>query len=129
MCGSRGGTGGPDPPENHKNIGFSSNTGPDPLKNRSYQVSIQCWADDGPLIRGSWTLPPLINQKYVVKFEPFLTKPSGSAHEIHGFTLTYSICEFFARSLSWDTCISLSLRKETKTFVLVKSCLICPSLC
>ena len=35
-----GGTGGPDPPppppplKNHKNIGFSSNTGPDPLKNR-----------------------------------------------------------------------------------------------
>ena len=28
------GTGGPDPPlKNHKNIGFLSNTGPDPLKN------------------------------------------------------------------------------------------------
>ena len=42
MGGSRGGwgTGGPDPPENHKNIGFLSNTGPDPLKNR-YQASIQ----------------------------------------------------------------------------------------
>ena len=36
MCGSRrggGGTGGLDPPENHKNIGFLSNTSPDPLKN------------------------------------------------------------------------------------------------
>ena len=35
MGGSRGGTGGPDPPpppKNHKNIGFLSNTGPDPLK-------------------------------------------------------------------------------------------------
>ena len=32
MCGSEGGTGGPDPLENHKNIGFFSNTGPDPLK-------------------------------------------------------------------------------------------------
>ena len=31
---SRGGTGGPTSPlENHKNIGFLSNTGPDPLKN------------------------------------------------------------------------------------------------
>ena len=70
MCGSRGGTGGPDPPppmKNHKNIGFSSNTVPDSLKNRSYQASIQCWgiigtpvkhhlmafhwrAHDGPLI-------------------------------------------------------------------------------
>ena len=43
-----GWTGGPDPPpppppplKNHINIGFSSNTGPDPLKNRSYQASIQ----------------------------------------------------------------------------------------
>ena len=34
MCRSRGGTGGPDPPplENYKNIGFLSNTSPDPLK-------------------------------------------------------------------------------------------------
>ena len=34
MCGSRGGTGSPDPPslKNHKNIGSLSNTGPDPLK-------------------------------------------------------------------------------------------------
>ena len=30
---SRGGTGGPDPPEESQNIGFFSNTGPDPLKN------------------------------------------------------------------------------------------------
>ena len=64
-----GGAGGPDPPpEKSQNIGFSSNTGPDPLKNHCYQASIQCWAiigtpakrhlmafcwrtdDDGPLI-------------------------------------------------------------------------------
>ena len=36
VCGSRGGQGfltpTPIPPENHKNIGFLSNTGPDPLK-------------------------------------------------------------------------------------------------
>ena len=32
MGGSRGGTGGPDPSENHKNIGFLSNIGSDPLK-------------------------------------------------------------------------------------------------
>ena len=31
---SRGGTGGPDPPENHKNIVFLSKTGPDLLKIR-----------------------------------------------------------------------------------------------
>ena len=52
--------------KNHKNIGLSSNTGPDPV-NRSFQASIHCWviigmpakrhlmafcwrADDGPLI-------------------------------------------------------------------------------
>ena len=29
----RGGDRGPDPPENHKNIGCLSNTGPDPLNN------------------------------------------------------------------------------------------------
>ena len=70
MSGFRGGdrgSGHPPPLKNHKNIGFSSKTGPDPLKNRSYQASIQCWviigtpakrhlmafcwrADDGPLI-------------------------------------------------------------------------------
>ena len=34
MGGSRGGgTGGPDPPENHITIGFPSNTGSDALKN------------------------------------------------------------------------------------------------
>ena len=33
MRGSRRGVGGPDPPENHKNIGFLSNTGPDPMEN------------------------------------------------------------------------------------------------
>ena len=34
MSGSRGGTGGPDPPpENHKNIFFFINTGPDPVEN------------------------------------------------------------------------------------------------
>ena len=37
------GTGGPDPPP-PENIGFSSNTGPDPPKNHCYQASIQCWA-------------------------------------------------------------------------------------
>ena len=39
-----GGSGSGPPLKIHKNIGFSSNTGPYPLKNRSYQASIQCWA-------------------------------------------------------------------------------------
>ena len=34
MCRSRGGAGGPDPPlKKYKNVGFLSNTGPEPLKN------------------------------------------------------------------------------------------------
>ena len=45
MCGPRGGGGGQgartSPLKNHKNIGFSSKTGRDPLKNCSYQASIQ----------------------------------------------------------------------------------------
>ena len=37
---SRGGTGGPTSPlENHKNIGFLSNTDPDPLKNHKATLS------------------------------------------------------------------------------------------
>ena len=72
MCGSRGGGGGGGgggqgvqiPPEQSKNVGFSSKRGPNPLKNRSYQARIQCWdiismpakchcwrADDGSLLR------------------------------------------------------------------------------
>ena len=39
----RGSKGVRTPLKNHKNIGFLSNTGPDPLKSQSYQASIQCW--------------------------------------------------------------------------------------
>ena len=49
--GSRGGQGVRTPPplKNHKNIGFLSNIGPDPLKNQqSYQASIKRWAIIGP---------------------------------------------------------------------------------
>ena len=63
----RGDRGSGPPLKDHKNIVFSSIIGLDPLKNRSYQASIQCWAiigmpakrhlmafrwraDDGPLI-------------------------------------------------------------------------------
>ena len=58
LCGSRWGTGGPDPLENYKNIGFLSNTGPDPLKNHKAtksafnfgSLSARWWIDDEPLI-------------------------------------------------------------------------------
>ena len=38
------GSGPPPPLENHKNIGFLSNTGQDPEKSQSYQARIQSWA-------------------------------------------------------------------------------------
>ena len=69
MGGSRGGTGGPDPPEkSQKSIGFLCNTGTDPLKNykaikpafsvgpisahqRNTISTAFCWqANDGPFI-------------------------------------------------------------------------------
>ena len=47
------GAGSPEPPPppliNHKNIGFLSNTGPDPhKKSQSYQASVQCLVIIGP---------------------------------------------------------------------------------
>ena len=81
-----------------KNIGFLSNTGPDPLKNHkatepefnvgpssARQGNDICWrANDGQLIVvfGS---SPLINQKILIKIVvvgPPLTKLSGSAHDL-----------------------------------------------
>ena len=66
MGGSRGGTGGPDPPPSKRSqkIGFLSNTGPDPLKNRKatwpefdirpllrrQRNAIRWKADDGTLL-------------------------------------------------------------------------------
>ena len=38
----------PDPLENDKNIGFLSNTCPDPLKITKLPIQIQCWAIIGP---------------------------------------------------------------------------------
>ena len=122
---------GPDPPppmKNHKNIGFSSNTVPDSLKNRSYQASIQCWgiigtpvkghlmafrwrAHDGPLIvvLGSF-LPSSTkkkkkktNKKNEVKVGPPLTKLSGSAHGQFDLAIwIVNICRGWTRQLSSD---------------------------
>ena len=81
MGGTRGdwGLDSPPPLDNHNNIGFPSNTGPDPLKkSQGYQASIQCWAIIGtpakchsngvsladqcwPAYGGIWILSPLIN--------------------------------------------------------------------
>ena len=47
----RGGQEARTPLKNHKSIGVSSDTGPDPQKNRSYQARIQCWAIIGTLAK------------------------------------------------------------------------------
>ena len=98
MCGSRGGDRGSGLAlKNHKNIGFSSDTGPDPLKDCSYQASIQCWViismpakrhlmtfrwrpDDSPLMVVLGSSLPSSTKKKVVKVGPPLTKLSGSVH-------------------------------------------------
>ena len=80
---------GPPPPGKLQNIGFLSNTGPDPLlKSQSYQSSIECWVTIGPPSKrhlngvslaglswpansGIWILPPLIKlKKMLSKLEP-----------------------------------------------------------
>ena len=100
MRGSRGGDRGSRPPplKNHKNIGFSSNTGPDPLKNRKATKSAfnagppsthQRNAIKWTAYSGTWSLElPSPHQlkkkkkkkKNVVKIGPPLTKLSGSGH-------------------------------------------------
>ena len=95
----------PPPPEKSQNIGFSSNTCPDPLKNCSCEASIQCWdsigmpakrhlmafgwrADDGPLKVGlRSSLPSSTLKTNVVKVGSPLTKLSGSAHELCPLTV------------------------------------------
>ena len=66
-----GGAGGsaPHPMKNHKNIGFLSNTDPDPLKKaQSCIASTQCWAIiSRPAmmahLQWGWSLSPLMNKK------------------------------------------------------------------
>ena len=73
MCGSRGGGGGQGvrtPLKNHKNIGFLSNTGPDPLENHkatkpAFNVGpstahISLADRKYPAFIGIWILSPLI---------------------------------------------------------------------
>ena len=107
------GTGGPDTapptPEKSQNIGFLSNTGPDPLKNhKATKPAFQFWALigtpakrhlNGVSLAGRWwpadsgiffglnPLSPLKKHKKIiktpVKFGSPLTKLSGPAHEVH----------------------------------------------
>ena len=100
------------PPEKSQNIRFSSNTCLDPLKNRSCEASIQCWAfigmpakrhlmafrwrvDDGPLkVRLGSSLPSSTLKTNVVKVESPLTKLSGSAHELCPTTVYFQSSRF-----------------------------------
>ena len=103
VCRSRGGGGdrGSGPPlENHKNIDFFSNAGPDPLKIVKLPSQFKFWAIIGtpgkrhlngvslvdrrwPANSGIWIIPPPIKlKKKVVKVGPPLTKLSGSAHVV-----------------------------------------------
>ena len=101
----RGETGGP-PLKNYKNIGFLSNTGPEPLKTNP----IQCWAIIDPpakrhlncvSLAGRWwptfsgiqILPPLLSEKRNKKKRCQRWTPSGnfffgSAHESSFFYQT-----------------------------------------
>ena len=85
MGGSRGETWGLDPPENHKTIGFSSNTGMDLLK-KNHKVNKPALNVGPSLVRQS--LPSstkkktTTTKKNVVKVGPPLAKLSGSAQNV-----------------------------------------------
>ena len=87
MCGSRGGTRGPDPPplKKHTNLRFVSNSGPDPLKNheatepafsvgplsaRQRKMAFRWRADDGPLIVVFESSHPSSTNKKTSKLDP-----------------------------------------------------------
>ena len=95
--------------KNHKNIGFLSNTGPDPLKNHKatkpalnvrpslvhqrnpIYMAFCWWADDGPLIVVFQSSLPISTKKNPVKVGPHLTKISGSGHVLSGSALLAKI--------------------------------------
>ena len=108
MCGSSwGGTGDPDPPpppENYKNIGFLSNTSPDPFKitklpsqqpmfghyRPASETPFNWRFAGGPMMAQLYRyLDPLSPhqikkiKKNVIKVGPPLTKLPGSAHALH----------------------------------------------
>ena len=74
--------------QNHKNIVFLSNTGPDPLKNHN---ATKPAFNDGPssacqcdtilmMAHFKWYFDPLSPHQKKVRVRPHLTKLSGSAH-------------------------------------------------
>ena len=83
-----GGRGSGSPLNNHKNIGFHSNTGANPLKSKSYQEGIQGLAVIGTpanVIQWRFAGEPMIVRFFQIKdvrVGPLLTKLSGVAHAI-----------------------------------------------
>ena len=74
---------GPDRLKNHKTTKPAFNVGPSSVRQRNaISVAFRWRADDGPFKEVfGWSLYPLINLKGKnIKFEPPLTKLSGSAH-------------------------------------------------
>ena len=94
------------PLEKSQNIGFSSNTCPDPLKiaaakpafNVGHSLALMAFrwrADDGPLKVGLGSSLSLSTLKTnVVKVGSPLTKPSGSAHESCPSTIKFQSSRF-----------------------------------
>ena len=102
MCGSRGGTGGldPPPPENHENIGFLCNTGLDLLKNNkatktafnvgpllarqrdAISMAFRWQADEDPFIAvyGS-SVPSSTRKQMLSNMDSHRQNFSGSAHD------------------------------------------------
>ena len=99
--------------QNHKNIGFPSDTGPDPLKitklssehsmlghhwHASETPLKWCFAGGPTMARLLWYLdcPPTHQLKNVVKVGPPLTKLSGSAQE-QLLTTSFFPCKLLAK--------------------------------
>ena len=91
--GSRGGgAGGPDPPPvNHKNIGFLSNSGPDPLKiTKLPSQHSMLGHHQHAAYSGIWIVPPLIKLKKTKKRKKTVVKagPPGKIIWIRACTMS-----------------------------------------
>ena len=124
-----GGQGGPDPPENHKNIGFSSITGLDLLKITKLQSQHSMWAIIGlqekrhfnGVIAGRlifarlwWFLEPHSHRKTkqtkkLIRVGPNLTTLSGFAHDVSYLVLGRIHTKFGIKIFEIDFAIEIYL--------------------